>query len=59
MLGIKSRADRKGAEALLAKYVDDKDDAYAGVKAAITERYLRSPKASFVYSVSGLSAKAQ
>ena len=55
----RSRADRKGAEALLAKYVDDKDDAYAGVKAAITERYLRSPKASFVYSVSGLSAKAQ
>jgi len=59
VLGIKSRADRKGAEALLAKYVDDKDDAYAGVKAAISERYLRSPKASFVYSVSGLSAKAQ
>ena len=57
--GIKSRADRKGAEALLAKYVDDKDDAYAGIKAAITERYLRSPKASFVYSVSGLNAKAQ
>ncbi|MEO8307544.1 MAG: hypothetical protein ABI616_05845 [Pseudomonadota bacterium] len=59
VLGIKARADRKGAETLLAKYVDDKDDAYAGVKAAITERYLRSPKASFVYSVSGLSAKAQ
>jgi hypothetical protein len=59
VLGIKSRADREGAEGLLAKYVDDKDDAYAGVKAAITERYLRSPKASFVYSVSGLSAKAQ
>jgi hypothetical protein len=58
VLGIKSRADRKGAEALLAKYVDDKDDAYAGFKAAITQRYLRSPKASFVYSVSGLSAKA-
>jgi hypothetical protein len=58
VLGIKARADRKGAEALLAKYVDDKDDAYAGVKAAITERYLRSPKASFVYSISGLSAKA-
>ena len=34
------------------------DDAYAAVKSAITERYLRSPKASFVYSVSGLSAKA-
>jgi hypothetical protein len=59
VLGVKARADRKGAEALLAKYVDNKDDAYAGVKAAITERYLRSPKASFVYSVSGLSAKAQ
>jgi hypothetical protein len=59
VLQIKSRADRKGAEALLARYVDDKDDAYAGIKAAVTERYLRSPKASFVYSVSGLSAKAQ
>jgi hypothetical protein len=59
VLGIKSRADRKEAQGLLAKYVDDKDDAYAGVKAAITERYLRAPKASFVYSVSGLSAKAQ
>jgi hypothetical protein len=58
VLGIKSRADRKGAEALLAKYVDDKDDAYAAFKAAITQRYLRSPKASFVYSVSGPSAKA-
>jgi hypothetical protein len=59
VLQIKSRADRKGAEALLARYVDDKDDAYAGIKAAITERYLRSPKASFVYSVSGLNAKSQ
>jgi hypothetical protein len=59
VLGIKSRADRRGAEELLAKYVDDKNDAYASVKGAITERYLRSPKASFAYSVSGLSAKAQ
>jgi hypothetical protein len=57
VLGIKSRADRAGADALLAKYVDDKGG-YAAVKAAITERYLRSPKASFVYSISGLSATA-
>jgi hypothetical protein len=58
VLGIKSRADKAGAEALLAKYVDNKGDEYAAIKDAITERYLRSPKASFVYSVSGLSAKA-
>ncbi|MET0809369.1 MAG: hypothetical protein ABWX93_11510 [Pseudoxanthomonas sp.] len=55
VLRIKSRADKAGAEGLLAKYVDDKGD-YAAIKAAITERYLRSPKATFVYSVSGLSA---
>lgn len=57
VLRIKSRGDRAAAEALLAKYVDGKDD-YATIKAAISERYLRSPKASFVYSISGLSAKA-
>lgn len=58
VLGIKSRADKAGAEVLLAKYVDNKDDEYAAMKSAITERFLRSPKASFVYSVSGLNAKA-
>ena len=58
VLKIKSRADKAGAEALLAKYVDNKGDEYAAIKSAIAERYLRSPKASFVYSVSGLSATA-
>ena len=59
VLGIKSRADKRGAEALLAKYVDNKGDDYAGIRAAITERYLRSPKSSFVYSISGMTATAR
>ncbi len=50
VLGIKARADRKGAEALKAKYVDAKDR-FATIKSAIAERYQRTPKANFVYSV--------
>lgn len=50
VLGIKARADRKSAEALTARYVDAKDR-YAGIKDTITARYLRTPKATFVYSV--------
>jgi hypothetical protein len=43
--GIKARGDKKGAEALLARYVDGK---VVGLQ-TITERWLRAPKASFVY----------
>jgi hypothetical protein len=50
VLGIKARADRKAAEALKARYVDAKDR-YAAIRAGISARYLRIPKASFVYSV--------
>jgi roadblock/LC7 domain-containing protein len=50
VLKIKGSGDRKTAEALKAQYVDAKDD-YAQIKQTITERYLRTPKASFVYSV--------
>jgi hypothetical protein len=50
VLGIKARADRKGAEALKAKHVDAKDQ-FADIRAAIAERYLRTPKANFVYSI--------
>jgi hypothetical protein len=50
VLVIKSRADRKPAEALKARYVDAKDR-YAGIKDTIATRYLRTPKATFVYSV--------
>jgi hypothetical protein len=45
--GLKAAADRKGAEALAKKYVDG---AIVPQK-VITERWLRNPKASFVYSV--------
>jgi len=58
VLQIKARGDRAGAEKLLAKYVDDKED-YSRIKAAVSERYLRSPKASFVYSISGMTATAR
>jgi hypothetical protein len=45
--GIKARGDKAGADALIKKFVD------GGVvpHAIIKERYLRYPKANFVYSV--------
>jgi hypothetical protein len=46
--GIKARGDVKGAEELIAKYVDSDKVVPHG---AIAERFLREPKASFVYSV--------
>lgn len=51
VLKIKGSGDRKTAEELKAQYVDAKDD-YAQIRQTIAERYLRNPKASFVYSVS-------
>ena len=50
VLEIKASGDKPRAEALKAQFVDAKDD-FANVKAAITERWLRAPKASFVYSL--------
>ena len=50
VLGIKARADRNGGVALQARYVDAKDR-FASIKAGITPRYQRTPKASFVYSI--------
>jgi len=46
--GIKARGDRAGAEALLKKYVDSSEIVPHDT---IKERFLRHPKASFVYSV--------
>jgi hypothetical protein len=46
--GIKARGDRKAAELLLKKYVDGSK---VVPHALIRERFLRHPKASFVYSV--------
>lgn len=45
--GIKARGDRAAAVALLAKYVDGTVVPHAAIK----DRFLREPKASFVYSV--------
>jgi hypothetical protein len=50
VLKIKGAGDKKDAEALKAEFVDAKDD-FADLKTKIQERWLRSPKASFVYSV--------
>lgn len=46
--GIKARGDKKAAEALIAKYVDSSKIVPHEV---IRERFLRFPKASFVYEV--------
>jgi hypothetical protein len=45
--GIKARGDKAAADALLAKYVDGPTVPHT----VIQERFLRFPKASFVYSV--------
>jgi hypothetical protein len=50
VLQIKARGDKAGAERLRAKFVDAKDD-YATTKATIAERWLRAPRATFVYSL--------
>lgn len=47
---IKGSGDKKGAEELVAKYVDA-PGAFADLRKTVTERWLREPKASFVYSV--------
>ena len=48
VFGIKSRGDRQDARALQAAFVDA-EDAWAAERAIITERWLRAPRASFVY----------
>jgi hypothetical protein len=50
VLEIKASGDKARAEELKAQYVDAKD-AFADMKKVIAERYLRAPKATFVYSV--------
>jgi hypothetical protein len=45
--GLKANGDRVGAEALAKKYVDGP----VVPQAIITERWLRSPRGSFVYSL--------
>jgi hypothetical protein len=50
VLKIKGRGDRKDAEALLHEWVDGNAD-WTRLRDVITERWLRAPKATFVYSV--------
>ena len=50
VLGIKGRGDKAGAEKLIATYVDAKD-AWADLRKVITERWLRQPRMSLVYSI--------
>lgn len=50
VVSVKGRGDRAGAEKLKADFVDANDD-WAKLRALVTERWLRAPKASFVYSV--------
>jgi hypothetical protein len=51
VLKIKGAANKDDAEKLKAEFVDAKDG-FAKIKDTITERWLRAPKATFVYSIS-------
>jgi hypothetical protein len=50
VLGIKARGDKARALELRAELVD-KDDEWKRLRGVITERWLRAPKATFVYAV--------
>jgi hypothetical protein len=50
VLMAKGKGDKKDAEAMKASFVDAKDE-WAGLRNTIAERWLRAPKATFVYSV--------
>ena len=50
VLAVKGAGDKKTAQAMVAASVDAQD-AWAELRAVITERWLRAPKASFVYSL--------
>jgi len=50
VLQAKGKGDKKAAEGMKAQWVDAKDD-WAKLRDLVTERWLRAPKASFVYSV--------
>ncbi|MDP2273351.1 MAG: hypothetical protein Q8K32_21610 [Archangium sp.] len=50
VLAAKGKADKKDAEAMKASFVDAKDE-WANLRTTIAERWLRAPKATFVYAV--------
>jgi hypothetical protein len=53
VLQIKARGDRAAGEKLRAEWVDA-DGPWKTTRAVIAERWLRAPKASYVYSIRGL-----
>jgi hypothetical protein len=57
VLEIKAKGDRASAERLKAEWVDA-DNPWKKTRTLIAERWLRAPKASFVYSISGLPEAA-
>jgi len=50
VLQIKATGDKAGAEKLKTEFVDGKND-FAKIRDVVTERWLRAPKATFVYSL--------
>lgn len=50
VLMAKGKGDKKDAEAMVAEFVDAQDE-WAKRRELITERWLRAPKATFVYGV--------
>jgi hypothetical protein len=50
VLKAKGTGDKKDAEAMKAEFVDGKDE-WATLRGVIADRWLRAPKATFVYSV--------
>ncbi|HYQ44788.1 MAG TPA: hypothetical protein VER11_22540 [Polyangiaceae bacterium] len=53
VLQLKARGDKAAAEALKKRWVDD-EGAFKEQRALIATRWLRSPKSTFVYSITGL-----
>ncbi|MEN9797630.1 MAG: hypothetical protein RL653_1326, partial [Pseudomonadota bacterium] len=51
VLQAKGRGDKKDAEAMKKEFVDDGKSAWVQLHGVIKERWLRAPKATFVYSV--------
>ncbi len=49
VLRAKSTGNRADAEAMKAEFVDDHDDAWATVRSELVARWLRAPKATYVY----------
>ncbi len=50
VMRVKGAGDKKDALAMVAAFVDAKDT-WADLRGVITERWLRAPRASFVYSI--------